>query len=200
MAQVVDPGVSQAKFDREVAAYRDLEATYRKRGWLLFEAKFPEVFVAFAAILLLYSQLGFSYFPQTDAGQFVITIKAPSGTKLTVTEREVATLENLIKEVVRPDDLGILVDNIGVDNGFSAMVAVVEVNQDTGKVSVKHIVLANDSGPISNPDGLRNQIEGGALQGDLHRSDQPRRQACEQLLVIRNGASAMAVSIEFPNS
>jgi nicotinate dehydrogenase subunit B len=51
------------------------------------------------------------------------------------------------------------------DNGFSAMVAEVEVNQDTGKVSVKHVVLANDSGPISNPDGLRNQIEGGALQG-----------------------------------
>ncbi len=51
------------------------------------------------------------------------------------------------------------------DNGFSAMVAEVEVNQDTGKVSVKHIVLANDSGPISNPDGLRNQIEGGTLQG-----------------------------------
>jgi multidrug efflux pump subunit AcrB len=78
-------------------------------------------FVAFAASLLLYSQLGFSYFPQTDAGQFVITIKAPSGTKLTVTEKEVATLENLIKEVVRPGDLGILVDNIGVDNGFSAV-------------------------------------------------------------------------------
>jgi nicotinate dehydrogenase subunit B len=51
------------------------------------------------------------------------------------------------------------------DNGFSAMVAEVEVNQDTGKVSVKHVVLANDSGPISNPDGLRNQIEGGTLQG-----------------------------------
>jgi len=51
------------------------------------------------------------------------------------------------------------------DNGFSAMVAEVEVNQDTGKVAVKHIVLANDSGPISNPDGLRNQIEGGTLQG-----------------------------------
>jgi hypothetical protein len=50
--QVVDPGVSRAKFDREVAAYRDLEATYRKRGWLLLEAKFPEVFVAFAATKL----------------------------------------------------------------------------------------------------------------------------------------------------
>jgi nicotinate dehydrogenase subunit B len=51
------------------------------------------------------------------------------------------------------------------DNGFSAMVAEVEVNQDTGKISVKRVVLANDSGPISNPDGLRNQIEGGTLQG-----------------------------------
>jgi len=78
-------------------------------------------FVAFAASLLLYSQLGFSYFPQTDAGQFVITFKAPSGTKLTVTEREVADLESLIKQIVRPEDLAIIVDNIGVDNGFSAV-------------------------------------------------------------------------------
>jgi multidrug efflux pump subunit AcrB len=77
--------------------------------------------VAFAASLLLYNRLGFSYFPQTDAGQFVITFKAPSGTKLTVTEREVANLESLIKEIVHPEDLGIIVDNIGVDNGFSAV-------------------------------------------------------------------------------
>jgi multidrug efflux pump subunit AcrB len=78
-------------------------------------------FLAFVASLLLYTQLGFSYFPQTDAGQFVITFKAPSGTKLTVTEREVAHLESLIKGIVRPDDLAIIVDNIGVDNGFSAV-------------------------------------------------------------------------------
>ena len=78
-------------------------------------------FLAFGASLLLYTQLGFSYLPQTDAGQFVITFKAPSGTKLTVTEREVAHLESLIKGIVRPDDLAIIVDNIGVDNGFSAV-------------------------------------------------------------------------------
>jgi CO/xanthine dehydrogenase Mo-binding subunit len=51
------------------------------------------------------------------------------------------------------------------ENGWAAMVADVEVNQDTGKVAVKRIFFSNDSGPISNPDGLRNQIEGGALQG-----------------------------------
>jgi multidrug efflux pump subunit AcrB len=78
-------------------------------------------FLAFAASLLLYTQLGFAYFPRTDAGQFVITFKAPSGTKLTVTEKEVANLETLIKEIVRPEDLNIIVDNIGVDNGFSAV-------------------------------------------------------------------------------
>ena len=78
-------------------------------------------FIAFAASLLLYAQLGFSYFPQTDAGQFVITFKAPSGTKLTVTEKEVAKLEDLVKETVSPEDLSIIVDNIGVDNGFSAV-------------------------------------------------------------------------------
>ncbi len=51
------------------------------------------------------------------------------------------------------------------DNGYSAMVVEVEVNQETGKVTVKRIFSSIDVGPISNPDGLRNQIEGGALQG-----------------------------------
>lgn len=78
-------------------------------------------FAAFGASLLLYGRLGFAYFPQTDAGQFVVTFKAPSGTKLTVTESEAAKAESLIRKVIQPDDLAILVDNIGVDNGFSAV-------------------------------------------------------------------------------
>ena len=51
------------------------------------------------------------------------------------------------------------------DNGYCAMVADVDVNLDTGAVDVKRLVMALDSGPISNPDGLRNQAEGGALHG-----------------------------------
>jgi CO/xanthine dehydrogenase Mo-binding subunit len=51
------------------------------------------------------------------------------------------------------------------NNGYSAIAVELEVNQDSGQVTVKHIVAANDVGPVSNPDGLRNQIEGGALQG-----------------------------------
>jgi nicotinate dehydrogenase subunit B len=51
------------------------------------------------------------------------------------------------------------------DNGYCAVVAEVDVYQDTGRVAVKRLVIANDVGPISNPDGLRNQLEGGALHG-----------------------------------
>jgi nicotinate dehydrogenase subunit B len=51
------------------------------------------------------------------------------------------------------------------DNGYSGIVAEVDVNQDTGALVVKRLVVSSDTGPISNPDGLKNQLEGGALQG-----------------------------------
>lgn len=47
--RLVDPAVSQAKFSREIRAYRAREAEYRARGWLLIRAEFPEVFVLMAA-------------------------------------------------------------------------------------------------------------------------------------------------------
>ena len=51
------------------------------------------------------------------------------------------------------------------DNGYAALVAEVEVDRRTGRVQPKKFVAALDCGPISNPDGLRNQTEGGILQG-----------------------------------
>ena len=51
------------------------------------------------------------------------------------------------------------------DNGYIAMVAEVDVDQDSGQIRVTRLVVGQDCGPVSNPDGMRNQIEGGALQG-----------------------------------
>ncbi|MBI3210558.1 MAG: xanthine dehydrogenase family protein molybdopterin-binding subunit [Candidatus Solibacter usitatus] len=51
------------------------------------------------------------------------------------------------------------------DNGYCAIVAEVEVDQDSGVMNVKRLIASQDSGAISNPDGMRNQMEGGALQG-----------------------------------
>ncbi len=50
-------------------------------------------------------------------------------------------------------------------NGYAALVAEVDVDIVSGIVHPRRFVLAIDCGPVSNPDGLRNQVEGGLLQG-----------------------------------
>lgn len=51
------------------------------------------------------------------------------------------------------------------DNGWAALIAEVRVELATGRVEPLKFTVALDAGPVSNPDGLRNQIEGGILQG-----------------------------------
>jgi CO/xanthine dehydrogenase Mo-binding subunit len=51
------------------------------------------------------------------------------------------------------------------NNGYAAIVAEVSVDLESGRVTPKSFTVAVDCGPISNPDGLRNQTEGGVLQG-----------------------------------
>jgi multidrug efflux pump subunit AcrB len=75
----------------------------------------------FGVSLLLFPFMGLSFFPRTDAGQFVISFKAPSGTNLQATEGEATRIEAIVKRVVSKHDLGIVVTNIGVDPGFSAL-------------------------------------------------------------------------------
>jgi nicotinate dehydrogenase subunit B len=50
-------------------------------------------------------------------------------------------------------------------NGYAALIAEVTVDLESGVVHPRRFVVAVDCGPISNPDGLRNQSEGGILQG-----------------------------------
>ena len=76
---------------------------------------------SFVASLGLAPLLGLSFFPRTDAGQFMINLKAPSGSRITVTEEEVARVEALIRRVVSAEDLGTIVSNIGVTPGFSSI-------------------------------------------------------------------------------
>lgn len=51
------------------------------------------------------------------------------------------------------------------NNGYCALIAEVSVDQDTGIITVTRFTASQDSGTISNPNGLANQMEGGALQG-----------------------------------
>ncbi len=72
-------------------------------------------------LLLLFPFLGRAYFPRTDPGQFVINVRMPSGSRLEVSDQYMARVENVIRSVVKPKDLGMIVSNIGVYPDLSAI-------------------------------------------------------------------------------
>jgi multidrug efflux pump subunit AcrB len=72
-------------------------------------------------ILGLFPFLGRAYFPRTDPGQFVINVRMPSGTRLENSNRYIARVEKIIRDTVRPRDLGMIVSNIGVYPDLSAI-------------------------------------------------------------------------------
>jgi HAE1 family hydrophobic/amphiphilic exporter-1 len=75
----------------------------------------------FGLSLGLYPLIGKSYFPRTDPGQFVINVKAPSGTRLELTDELVGQVEDIVRDVVPRRDLKIIVSNIGITPGFSSI-------------------------------------------------------------------------------
>jgi multidrug efflux pump subunit AcrB len=71
--------------------------------------------------LSIFPLLGVSFFPRTDPGQFMINVKAPSGTRLEQTEKYIGQVEADIRQVVPKDELGMIVSNIGLTGDFSAI-------------------------------------------------------------------------------
>jgi multidrug efflux pump subunit AcrB len=76
---------------------------------------------AFCLSLALSPLLGVSFFPRTDPGQFVINIKAPTGSRLQLTNAYIRRVEQDIRQVVSPEDLDMIVSNIGITPDFSAI-------------------------------------------------------------------------------
>jgi multidrug efflux pump subunit AcrB len=77
--------------------------------------------LTFIASLGIAPFLGLAFFPQTDAGQFTISLKAPTGTRIEDTERYVAKVEDLARQVVDKADFKMVVSNIGIVPDFSAL-------------------------------------------------------------------------------
>jgi len=76
---------------------------------------------AFVLSLGIYPLLGLAFFPQTDAGQFTINVKVPTGTRIEVTEQYVAKVEDLIRHTIDAKDLKMVVSNLGVVPDFSSL-------------------------------------------------------------------------------
>jgi HAE1 family hydrophobic/amphiphilic exporter-1 len=79
------------------------------------------VTLLFLASLVLYPLLGVAFFPRTDAGQFVMNIKSPSGTRIERSTDDVHKVEAIVRRIVDPRDLELVVSNIGVQPGFSSI-------------------------------------------------------------------------------
>ena len=75
----------------------------------------------FLASFAVYPILGIAFFPRTDAGQFTINMKAPTGTRIENTDQYTAKVESLIRRVVAPADMRMIVSNIGVVDDFSSL-------------------------------------------------------------------------------
>jgi HAE1 family hydrophobic/amphiphilic exporter-1 len=84
-----------------------------------------EALIIFTGIFLLSFLLipfiGVSFFPRSDAGQFVINVKAPTGTRIEVTNDYIKQVEDIVHQVVKPEDLNTVVSNIGVMPDLSAL-------------------------------------------------------------------------------
>ncbi|MFZ0276438.1 MAG: efflux RND transporter permease subunit [Candidatus Sulfotelmatobacter sp.] len=75
----------------------------------------------FLASLAIYPLLGLAFFPKTDAGQFTINVKVPTGTRIELANEYVAKVEDLIRHEIEPKDFKRIVSNIGVVPDFSSL-------------------------------------------------------------------------------
>jgi len=71
--------------------------------------------------LTMYPLLGVAFFPRTDPGQFVINFKAPSGTRIELSEQYAKQVEDTVRKVVPDNELAMIVSNIGITTDFSAI-------------------------------------------------------------------------------
>jgi multidrug efflux pump subunit AcrB len=104
----------QAGFERGFERFRE-----NYRGVLAWTLSEPVATVAAFGILIvlsagLFPQLGRDFFPQVDAGQMRLHVRAPAGTRLEKTQEYFAQVEAEIRRVVGNDQISVMLDNIGL--------------------------------------------------------------------------------------
>jgi multidrug efflux pump subunit AcrB len=78
------------------------------------------VIVPIVAVLVLalgtamFLMVGRDFFPAIDGGQIQLHVRAPAGSRIEATERTFQAVENKIREIIPPDQLDLIVDNIGL--------------------------------------------------------------------------------------
>lgn len=98
------------RFERLRLRYRDMLA-----GVLHHRFVFLTAFTAFiAASFLLVPALGRNFFPIVDAGRILMHVRLQVGTRVEESATRFAEISKTIREIIPPDELASLADNIGM--------------------------------------------------------------------------------------
>jgi len=101
-------------FERGFVRFR--EAYRNVLAWAVANAR-PTV-IAFLVLLglslTLFPQLGRDFFPEVDAGQMRLHVRAPPGTRIEATQEYFAQVEAAIRHLVGAGEIAVLLDNIGL--------------------------------------------------------------------------------------
>jgi CzcA family heavy metal efflux pump len=97
-------------FEKLRADYRSfLESLVRHRKIFI-----PAFLAACAAVFLLVPWLGQDFFPNTDSGQFILHLRAKTGTRIEETAKLCDEVETSIRQTVPKQEMDTIADNIGL--------------------------------------------------------------------------------------
>jgi multidrug efflux pump subunit AcrB len=100
----------EAQFEKVRHNYQDFLSTV-----LEHRSAFIAVFLGFAAAsMLIYPFLGKNFFPEVDAGQIKLHIRGQTGLRVEDTAGLVDHIEAAMREVIPPNEIDSMVDNIGL--------------------------------------------------------------------------------------
>jgi multidrug efflux pump subunit AcrB len=104
----------QAGFERGFERFRE---GYRDTvSWALSQARLTVT--AFVGLIIvsaaLFPFLGRDFFPQVDAGQMRLHVRAPPGTRLEKTQQYFAQVEGQVRKLVGNEQIDVMLDNIGL--------------------------------------------------------------------------------------
>ncbi len=100
----------EARFEQLRLNYRDLLTSLVRSRKI-----FVPVFIAGClTVFLIAPWLGQDFFPNTDSGQFILHMRAKTGTRIEETARLADLVENRIRQIIPARELASILDNIGL--------------------------------------------------------------------------------------
>ncbi|MDQ0624732.1 efflux RND transporter permease subunit [Paraburkholderia graminis] len=111
------PGLFQRIYRRFDNGFERMRAAYIVilSSLLVRRRRFGSIFLGFCVVSMgLAFVLGEDFFPSVDAGNIRLHMRAPTGTRIEETARLADEVEKVIREVVPANELGTILDNLGL--------------------------------------------------------------------------------------